>query len=166
MNRVGCEGCASWRSRWRRYWWARALWTAAACAFYAWLLMTYGCGSDYDAPTQSECAQFPDVDYEFKQLLAAAIPLLDPSPECVGQPHAVTIVSDPSEMPDVCQREGVTVVGCNAIDMNGFPHVWILDCQDDPTKTAQHERLHTLLTCIDVDDPNHERPIWDTLGVR
>ena len=125
-----------------------------------------GCGSDYDAPSGSECAQFPDVDYEFKQLLADAIPLLEPSDECIAQPHAVTIVSDPSEMPETCHRDTGIVVGCNALYPNGFPHVWILDCQDDPTTTARHERLHTLLKCIDEDDPNHERPIWDTLGVR
>lgn len=125
------------------------------------------CASDFDQPPEPECAQFPDVDDEFKFLLADAIPLLDPSAECIGQPHAVTIVSDPSEMPEVCHRSTGLVVGCNAIDMIGFPHMWILDCQDDPINTARHERLHTLLYCMDgYDDPNHERPVWDELGVR
>ena len=143
-----------------------AVWVILWNASGGLLRTVLGCGSDYDAPPPSECAQFPDVDTELKLLLADAIPLHDPSDAGMGQPHAVTIVSDPSEMPDVCHRDTGRVVGCNAIDMNGFPHVWILDCQDDPANTARHERLHTLLICIDVDDPNHERPIWDTLGVR
>lgn len=140
-------------------------WMVAIAAATYLILQLCACGVDYDAPV-SECAQFPDVDTEFKFLLADATPLLAPSDACIGQPHAVTIVSDPSEMPEVCYRDGGLVVGCSALDMNGFPHVWILDCQDDPATTARHERLHTLLTCIDVDDPNHERPIWDELELR
>lgn len=120
------------------------------------------------APVDAEvdCAPVPDVDLEFAALVDQAEAEIGPLPiECVDQVHGVQLVVDESEMPDVCHREG-RVLGCTAFDMNGYPHVWVVDCQADPGQTMRHERLHTLLTCIGQDDPRHTSDIWDRLGVR
>ena len=132
---------------------------------WAALLLLAGC-----APVDAEvdCAPVPDVDLEFAALVGQAEAEFGPLPvECVDQVHEVQFVADESEMPDVCRREGLLVLGCTAIDMLGYPHVWILDCQADPGHTIRHERLHSLLICTDGDhDYDHERDEWDRLGVR
>ncbi len=123
--------------------------------------MLIGCAPEPVAPTP--CAPMPDIGAAFTQLLEEAEGELGPIPgDCIEQVHAVNIVGHMHDMPEVCWRDAL-VVGCNAIDQNGYPHIWLVECQRDPLKTARAERLHTLLHCVDVDDPNHERPIWATL---
>ncbi len=116
--------------------------------------------------TPATCSPMPDIEAGYAQLLVDAAAELGPLPgDCVHQLHATEVVGEMHAMPEVCWRDA-DVVGCNAIDQNGYPHIWIVECQREPLKTIRMERLHTLMKCMGEDDHDHSGDIWDKLGAR
>ncbi len=128
------------------------------------LMMLAGCAAD-------DCPPIPEPDAEFDALLEAAEAELGPLPAKCIEHHEVVIVSDMADYPDSCTDDySGKVLGCVSYvtppGTEAEPGVWILECQREPGVTLRHERLHTLMTCLGLDDPEHEYDIWDTLGVR